>query len=189
MPPACSSERRALAQCTAVSTVKDLRAMTWTDRHAYYDYMRTCAQNDLECDRLLGQLHLQRPAEFVAFVLSFVRELMGADELIEGQNLKRRTNLDDVAIPLANGDLSSRPWVGPPSWSGGLWTSSGKTPGPYQTTLEDWWGAMAIRHKESTWKGAKKQAMITRWAIKGTKTGHATKTDTKHGSKTDRDTA
>ena len=163
--------------------------MTWTDRHAYYNYMCICAQNEEECNYRLGQLHLRQPAEFVAMVLSFAREMMGADELLEGQNLSRRTNLADVAIPMANVEPSPRPWVGPPSWSGGLWTTSGRMPGPHQTTLEDWWGAMAIRHKDSTWKGVKKQAMITRWAIEGTKADQATKADSKHVSKTDHDTA
>lgn len=161
--------------------------MTWVDRHEYYTYLCTSAQNNMECDHLLGQLSLRRPAEFVAFVLSYVREMMGADELIEGQNSARRSNLDDVAIPLVNVEPIPR-WVAPPPWSGGHWHGLTPTAGPHQTTLEDWWGAMSIRNNSSSLKGVKKQTMITRWIHKDTKADHVTKKDITQASKTGRDT-
>ena len=177
MPP---SERRELAHHMAVGTVRDLRGMSWVDRHAYYDYMVQCAQNDTECTFLLGSLGIRHPAEFVAFVLAYVRDMMGADELIEGQNLTRCANLPDVPIPLANIAPS---WVGPPSWTGGIWHG-----GQRQTTLVDAWGATSIRSTHSSWKGVKKQAKITNWLHKGTATGRGTKTDNTTANKKGHDT-
>ena len=170
MPPPCASERRELAERMAGGTVTDMRAMTWADRHEYYYFMVHCAsQDDAACEHLLGSLGMPHPGEFVAFMLSYVRDMMGADELIEGQNLARRANLPDVPIPLANGDPS---WVGPPPWAGGH-----QPAGQHQTTLVDAWGATSIRRVRSSWKGVKKQTKITHWLHTGTANGRDTKAD------------
>ena len=171
MPNLCASERRELAERMAGGTVQDMRAMSWADRHEYYYFMVQCAQDDAACGHILGELGIRRPAEFVAFLLSYVRDMMGADELIEGQNLARRANLPDVPIPLANVGPS---WVGPPPWAGGR---SHVAPGQHQTTLVDAWGATSIRRVRSSWKGVKKQTKITHWLHTGTATGRDTKTD------------
>ena len=197
MPPACVSERRELAQRTAVDTVRGMRAMSWGERHAFYYYMTRCARNDAECDFLLGKLGcdfaLDRRSEFVAFVLSYVRDMMGADELIEGQNVARCSNLADVSIPPTAIDPAIRT-VGPPPWLGGLWYEWC----PRQTVLEEYWGPLAIRCTQSSWKGAKKQTTLAHWIHKDAKGSKTDRTkgikkdhtkDIKTTNETDRDTA
>ena len=68
--------------------------------------------------------------------------MMGSDELIEGQNLTRRLNLQHGPVPLPN--------IAPPRHA-------------IQKKLVDFWGASAIRVTRSSAKRVKKQAKLTRW--------------------------
>ena len=59
------------AEVLAAHDVEHMRALDWVHRHEYYACL---------CSRMT------RPCQFRC---SWARELMGADELLEGQNLKR----------------------------------------------------------------------------------------------------
>ena len=125
-------DRRCHAESVAVYLVQRLREKDWTARNEHYRLL-------VDIGRRGGP-----GAEFAAMVATYVRDMMGSDELLEGQNLTRRFNLTHVPCPMHDTAHGHR--------------ATG------QMKLEHYWGVSAMRVTHSSTKCVKKQAKITRWA-------------------------
>ena len=138
MPTSYAYDRRCHAESVAVYLVQRLREKDWTARNEHYRLL-------VDIGRRGGP-----GAEFAAMVATYVRDMMGSDELLEGQNLTRRFNMEHAPCPMHD--------IAPPRrvYDGHRVTG--------QMKLENYWGVSAMRVTHSSTKCVKKQAKITRWA-------------------------
>ena len=157
----------AAAEVEAEVITRVLRSQDWVRRHTYYSFLKE------QCGG-----RVQSKADYYKMIITFVKDMMGADELLEGNNLTRFSGAFVFAV--SGGDVVG--WV---EWgctcpaAAGMYLSCRirlspfdigdaviPLTGPYkatkkvQKTLVYFWGLARVRHTRSKRPCTKVQSVI-----------------------------